>query len=279
MYGECGEEAQRHVRARDDRHGPVPFFYRGHDARTSSLRTFLLLQQQSTCVVLDQLEIRHLSILWYQEPKSQFSKLFVRSILVDGLFVQLGGSLVHVTRREKRAQEEGTTLMASTTKKVKGAKSAETGKAEKAGFSLDAIKVPSIRIPGAKYGLLLTAAALALIYIDGTTRCNVNCVCTLFLTVLSYYFSFCHSIVLRLAFWECNSRVRSVSCHLSATILLLDNYLLHQTQIDTSTSVQPSTLSMKVFTNSWIGSTVRVGILWAVLWVVPSTQVWINYNL
>jgi hypothetical protein len=29
------------------------------------------------------------------------------------------------------------------------------------------LKVPSFRIPGSKYGVLLTAAALALIYVDG----------------------------------------------------------------------------------------------------------------
>ena len=57
--------------------------------------------------------------------------------------------------------------MASTTKKTKGAKAEGKSESGKAGFSLDAIKVPSLHIPGAKYGLLLTAAALALIYVDG----------------------------------------------------------------------------------------------------------------
>ncbi len=36
------------------------------------------------------------------------------------------------------------------------------------GFKLESLALPKLRLPEAKYGVLLTALALSLIYIDGT---------------------------------------------------------------------------------------------------------------
>lgn len=60
--------------------------------------------------------------------------------------------------------------MSSAKKALKKAKVAQDKGTEKSsGFSLDKyVKVPSsLYLPNAKWGVLLTAAALALIYVDG----------------------------------------------------------------------------------------------------------------
>lgn len=51
----------------------------------------------------------------------------------------------------------------------------KASKGGSSGPSTPVYNVSTFKIPEAKYGVLLTALALSIIYIDGTLACDLNC--------------------------------------------------------------------------------------------------------